>query len=281
VGHLWDVSNLRLRIQTRCYPPCGIRCCSVAFPESLKKRVRQKAHYRCCLCQANLVEIHHIVPQAAGGADDEDNAAPLCASCHDHFGGNPDKRKVIREARDWWYSMCAARYPPGSDALADVIEAVLRDELAKSLPQLGAPWLTPEQADQALADLREDTDRWLRDRDDRLVVALRKTTNEMAARGLLHSGAHLAQLAGLKRDALHEYRDEMSLKRRQYRRVREQAPSVDRYQLTEAHRAILANWRAPATHPALEGSAIDIDDVTREELEPDLRRFELEGDPPF
>jgi 5-methylcytosine-specific restriction endonuclease McrA len=47
---------------------------SVAFSESLKKRVRQKAHYRCCLCQAVLVEVHHIVPQEEGGSHEEDNA---------------------------------------------------------------------------------------------------------------------------------------------------------------------------------------------------------------
>ena len=226
----------------------------MAFSESLKERVRQKAHYRCCLCQAVLVEIHHIVPQANGGGDEEENAAPLCASCHEIYGANPTKQKFIREARDWWFETCANRYAPGSDALGDVIEAVLREELAKALPQPAAPWLTPEQAEQGLADLREDTSRWLRDRDNLLAAALKQTSNEMATRGLFHSGAHLAAFAGLKRDALHEYRDEMSLKRRQYRRIRDQAPTVDRYQLDDAEREILACWRAPATHHALQSS---------------------------
>jgi hypothetical protein len=253
----------------------------VAFSESLKKRVRQKAHYRCCLCQAVLVEVHHIVPQGEGGSDDEDNAAPLCASCHEIYGANPTKRKFVREARDWWYGTCTKRYAPGSDALADVVEAVLRDELGKTLPQLAAPSLTPEQAEDVLADLLDDTGRWLRDRNDRLAVKSRRTSNELAAQGQLYSGAHLAALAGLKRDALHEYRDEMSLKRRQYRRIREQAPSVGRYELSDADRDVLAGWRAPATHHALEGSSVEVDDVTREELEPDLRRFEREGDPPL
>src|SRR5207247_10216420 len=83
----------------------------------------QKAHCRGCLCQAVLVEVHHIVPQAEWGSDEEDNAAPLCASCHEIYGANPTKRKFIREARDWWYETCAKRYAPGSDALADVVEA--------------------------------------------------------------------------------------------------------------------------------------------------------------
>ena len=107
-----------------------------------------------------------------------------------------------------------------------MVEAVLRQELGRTLPQLAAPSLTPEQADDALADLREDTGRWLRARNDRLAIESRRTSNGMAAQGQLYSGAHLAALAGLKRDVLHEYWDEMSLKRRQYRRIREQAPSM-------------------------------------------------------
>ena len=253
----------------------------MAFSESLKKHVRQRAHYRCCLDQAVLVEVHHIVPQGEGGSDDEDNAAPLCASCHEKYGANPTKRKWIREARDWWYETCEKRYAPGSDALADLVVAVLREELAKALPQLAAPLLTPEQAEETLADLHEDTGRWLRDREKGLAAESRKTSNEMAARGQLYSGAHLAALAGLKREALHEYRDEISLKRRQYRSIRAKVPSVSRYGLSDADRKVLATWRAPATHPALEGASVDVDDVTSEDVEPDLRRFEREGDPPL
>jgi hypothetical protein len=252
----------------------------LAFSESLKRGVRRKAHFRCCLCQAVLVEVHHIVPEAEGGSDDQDNAAPLCASCHEMYGANPTKRKFIREARDWWYETCAKRYAPGSDALADVVEAVLRDALMKALPQLAAPSLTLEQAEDALAGLHEDTGRWIRDRGKRLAAESHKTSNEMAARGLLYSGAHLAALAGLKRDTLHEYRDEITLKRRQYRRIRVQSPTVGRYELSRADREILEAWRAPATHPALEGDSVETDDVTSEGLEPDLRRFEREGDPP-
>ena len=159
------------------------------------------------------------------------------------------------------------------------MEAVLREELAKAIPQLAAPSLTPEQAEDALAELREDTRRWLRDRDHRLSAESKATSAKMAADGHLYSGAHLAALAGLKRNALQEYRDEMSLKRRQYRRINEQAPSVGRYELSDADREVLASWRAPATHPALEGTSVEIDDVTSEDVEPDLRRFEREGDP--
>jgi hypothetical protein len=53
-----------------------------------------------------FVEVHHIQPESEGGPDTLDNAAALCASCHDLFGGNPEKRKQIRQMRDdWWQKM--------------------------------------------------------------------------------------------------------------------------------------------------------------------------------
>ena len=76
------------------------------FSEKIKKKVREKANFRCCRCQKISIEVHHIIPQKDGGGDDFDNAAPLCANCHADFGDNPRKRKEIRAMRDWWYKKC-------------------------------------------------------------------------------------------------------------------------------------------------------------------------------
>jgi len=98
----------------------------VAFSEVIKLKVKRQAHFRCCLCHSLDVEIHHVIPQAEDGPDTEDNAAPLCPSCHSTYGGNPEKRKFIREARDFWYEYCAKRLSldrdlqPISEALKDM-----------------------------------------------------------------------------------------------------------------------------------------------------------------
>lgn len=75
----------------------------MAFSEKLKELVKQKSFFRCVICHQPFVEVHHIVPKAEGGEDTEDNAAPLCASCHDLYGANPTKRKQIKQMRDHWY----------------------------------------------------------------------------------------------------------------------------------------------------------------------------------
>jgi len=81
------------------------------FSELIKKEVRQKAAFQCCRCQKIGVEVHHIIPEEYGGLDDIENAAPLCPNCHDDFGQNPEKRKVIFEMRDWWYEQVEKKYP--------------------------------------------------------------------------------------------------------------------------------------------------------------------------
>ena len=89
------------------------------FTEALKKKIRDRADLRCCIagCHKPDVDIHHIVPRAAGGESTEDNAAPLCAGCHRLFGGDPTKRKMIRENRDRWYRTIAG------EALGAVVRA--------------------------------------------------------------------------------------------------------------------------------------------------------------
>lgn len=82
----------------------------MGFPEPLKKKIRKRANFQCCWCKkpsdSYTIEIHHILPKSEGGDDSEDNAAPLCPNCHDMVGGNPLKRKQIRERRDAWYEKC-------------------------------------------------------------------------------------------------------------------------------------------------------------------------------
>lgn len=82
----------------------------MAFTEAQKVEIRKKAHLRCCLCHSIGVEVHHIVPQAYGGTDDIENGAPLCPSCHEIYGANKEKRKFIREAREFWYEFCERRF---------------------------------------------------------------------------------------------------------------------------------------------------------------------------
>jgi hypothetical protein len=95
------------------------------FTEAIKLVAKRRAHFSCVVCRQPFVEIHHIIPQAAGGTDDLENAAPLCALCHDHFGGNPEKRKQIREMRDLWYELCETRFRDSPTLkLAEAVEDI-------------------------------------------------------------------------------------------------------------------------------------------------------------
>lgn len=102
----------------------------MTFSETLKKRIRKKAHMTCCLCKSLGVEVHHIIPQDQDGPDTEENAAPLCPTCHSIYGANPDKRKFIREARDMWYEICEKRFASDPDRL-DEIGTMLKNAVTK------------------------------------------------------------------------------------------------------------------------------------------------------
>lgn len=81
----------------------------MSFSENTKLKAKRRSAFRCCLCHNLFVEVHHIIPQEEGGPDTLDNAAPLCARCHDIYGDNLKKRKQLREMRDYWWEFMADR----------------------------------------------------------------------------------------------------------------------------------------------------------------------------
>ena len=103
----------------------------MAFSEQLKSIIRKRAHFQCCLCHALYVEIHHIIPESEDGPDTEENAAPLCPSCHERYGANPEKRKFIREARDFWYELCATRFLSEANQMRLAISEALKNIATK------------------------------------------------------------------------------------------------------------------------------------------------------
>jgi hypothetical protein len=96
------------------------------FPEALKLQVKRMAAFQCCRCREIGVDIHHIIPQAQGGSDDIDNAAPLCQNCHDRFGANPEKQKEIRQMRDWWYDVVKEKYHSDQSQFERISETILK-----------------------------------------------------------------------------------------------------------------------------------------------------------
>lgn len=108
----------------------------MAFSEQLKLEIRRRSHHSCCLCKTVGIEIHHIIPQEEKGPDLFKNAAPLCPSCHETFGANPTKRKMIKEARDLWYEICDARYKSDEDRISELIENVSLLRKQSSIPEI-------------------------------------------------------------------------------------------------------------------------------------------------
>lgn len=159
------------------------------FSESLKAQVRKKAHLVCCLCKSLGVEVHHIIPESEGGPDTEENAAPLCPSCHETYGANPQKRKFIREARELWYDICEKKLAPGKERL-DEIKNLLQNTVSyedfqdfkkELLSRLDAELGTPRSEEEIVSAIDEFFDKIWYDRHQLLkhrVESGRETINQ-------------------------------------------------------------------------------------------------------
>jgi len=99
----------------------------MGFSEELKLKVKRRSAFQCCRCREIGVEVHHIVPEADGGADVEENAAPLCPNCHTRFGDNPKKRKEIKQMRDWWYNVCDEKHGGREDRIYKKLDELLAE----------------------------------------------------------------------------------------------------------------------------------------------------------
>jgi len=90
----------------------------MGFSEQVKEQVRKLSNGICVICKREVaLEVHHLIPQKENGGDAINNAVPLCANCHEIYGSNPTKRKLIRQLRDHWYQ----RVKQSSNNIEDLI----------------------------------------------------------------------------------------------------------------------------------------------------------------
>jgi hypothetical protein len=191
------------------------------------------------------------------------------------------RRSMDTECVDFWTSL-----------LVEVIGGIATAVMLGVGAALYAADQRVRRHDEAINDLYEDNRRWFRDRDRRVHIGKSQASSDLNARGLFHSGAWIQAMAIHQQGALHDYRDEVSAKRRRYRQLLEaedKATELVRSRrhrplrhltLTDDERAVIASWRADIDPPHMPDDRSPIDDPTSEELEPDLRRFEREGDGP-
>src|SRR5882672_9845268 len=66
----------------------------VPFSPEVKSKMFTRCMRHCCLCRKQCgtnIEAAHIIDEAAGGSNDEDNGIPLCFDCHQEIGSYNDK----------------------------------------------------------------------------------------------------------------------------------------------------------------------------------------------
>lgn len=132
----------------------------MAFSPELREKLLLWCDRHCCLCKRVcdvFIEVHHIVPVGAGGADDEENAMPLCFDCHakvSHYDsaqplGTKFKPSELKQRRDQVYDEFTRHLVP---ALSYEIQRVGRE-----LPDVGFQVKHPGQAPSVQLHVRLDT----------------------------------------------------------------------------------------------------------------------------
>lgn len=137
------------------------------FPPAVREAALTASGRGCCLCKVfrgRDVTVHHIVPEADGGANDPENAIVLCLKCHSEAGhynprhplGSKYSPAELRHHRDKWL-----RWVEEHPDLLDVplldsgraatrreiaaYGAALRRELEEALDPLVGPTLQHDQ----------------------------------------------------------------------------------------------------------------------------------------
>lgn len=82
------------------------------FDADASVRLLADSRRHCCVCLrwcGQRIQIHHIVPQAEGGAGDYENGIPVCLDCHAEIESRSNMGRrftaaELREHRDRWFS---------------------------------------------------------------------------------------------------------------------------------------------------------------------------------
>lgn len=94
------------------------------FGTAVKTAMFTRCIRRCCLCLKPCginIEAAHIIDEAAGGSNDDDNGIPVCFDCHQMIGsyndkhprGNKFRPEELRARRDQVYKWVAEGMLPG------------------------------------------------------------------------------------------------------------------------------------------------------------------------
>jgi hypothetical protein len=134
-----------------------------------------------------------------------------------------------------------------------------------------------EEHDRLVAERDEDLASWVADEKVRLDLERKEILARLSAKGLLHSGTRISQLAEANERTLHAYRDQERAAKRFAARLRGKERFAHRIsrrwrgmpfpEFTAVTRAapVLAHWRQPESY---EGApAREVDDPTARTLE--------------
>ena len=130
---------------------------NMSFPKEVADRALTSCARSCCICHKFCglkMELHHIVLQSEGGANNDDNCIPLCLDCHTdmrsydhhHPKGRKYSREELRKHRFDWYESVQislgrvepASAIPGGQYQGMVLQMVTNNQVGWAYPSAHA-----------------------------------------------------------------------------------------------------------------------------------------------
>lgn len=76
-------------------------------PKKIKDFLLIASKHQCSICQANTIDVHHIVQVANGGTNDLDNLMVVCPNHHREYHQGKFSKDQMRTYRTQWIQKCS------------------------------------------------------------------------------------------------------------------------------------------------------------------------------
>lgn len=108
----------------------------MAISTNQRRRIKEEAGFRCAVPHCNAtspLELHHIIYQANGGQDTDDNLICLCASCHGRHHAGEIPTASIRGYKLRARKISLALFPHEYNYLASLAQGQLIELSAETI----------------------------------------------------------------------------------------------------------------------------------------------------
>lgn len=103
------------------------------IPKKIKDFILIASKHQCSICQANTIDVHHIIPVEDGGTNDLENLMVVCPNHHRQYHQGKFTEEQMRTYRTQWLQKCRVFFEIGIPAEKLIKDRIIASELPLEL----------------------------------------------------------------------------------------------------------------------------------------------------